>query len=409
MKLSTVSTPLSCVMHDANKAFYNNENNKSLGFITPETVDCIRNKIVDKLKLLINQQLHNHSNVCLIQFGFGNGYLIQDLLNSYRSNSMVKIIGVDYTDDKARLIKKGVSNFEFHKCDVEDSDQLSAFINHYNKTKPNNVFTIVLMLELIDDLTTTFYKYSDNGNIHELYCNQYRNQKPLFKQIADSIGLVLGNDLLSSETCHHYFWHKLTFEDMPVTHTQDLEFHLRNVGINSKFFMPFHINTRQIFKSLSGISSPQCLIIIDYFKFLSDTSPVRVYPQCKSNSTLNGVLLLSFVFGIVSTFDSFNKGYVFTGMLKFGVLVAFYRLFKQIDDSFTRGQSANPNLGFNRHPIFYKYSEQQLTSSVNEAQIKTELEETGYSTEACGELGSRLNIEHPIFFGNDFKWLELSK
>ena len=103
--------------------------------LLPRTVDCIRNKIVDKLKLLINQQLHNHSNVCLIQFGFGNGYLIQDLLNSYRSNSMVKIIGVNYTDDKARLIKKYFSNFEFHKCDVEDSDQLSAFINHYNNSK----------------------------------------------------------------------------------------------------------------------------------------------------------------------------------------------------------------------------------------------------------------------------------
>ena len=70
-------------MHDANKAFYNNKNNKSLGFITPETVDCIRNKIVDKLKLLINQQFI--SNVCLIQFGFGNAYLIQDLLSSYRA------------------------------------------------------------------------------------------------------------------------------------------------------------------------------------------------------------------------------------------------------------------------------------------------------------------------------------
>ena len=308
MKLSLAPISLSRAMHDANKAFYNNKNNKSLGFITPETVDCIRNKIVDKLKLLINQQLYNHSNVCLIQFGFGNGYLIQDLLSSYRANSMVKIIGVDYCDDKVKLINQRFSNFEFHKCDVEDDVQLSAFINHYNHSKPNNVFTIVLMIELLDDLTTTFYKYSDNGNIHELYCKKYMNQKPLFKRIADSIGLVLGNDLFSGETNCDYLWHKLVFEERPVAHTQDLVLHSKNVGINSKFFMPFHVHTRQVFKSLSGISSPQRLIIIDYFKLLSDTSPVRVYPRCKSNSTLNGVLLLSFLYGVFSTFDSFNTG-----------------------------------------------------------------------------------------------------
>ena len=409
MKLSLAPIPLSRVMHDANKAFYNNKNNKSLGFITPETVDCIREKIVDKLKRLINQQLYNHSNVCLIQFGFGNGYLIQDLLSSYRFNSMVKIIGVDYCDDKVKLINQRFSNFEFHKCDVEDSNQLSAFINHYNNSKPNNVFTIVLMIELLDDLTTTFYKYSDNGNIHELYCKKYMNQKPLFKRIADSIGLVLGNDLFSGETNCDYLWHKLAFEERPVAHTQDLVLHSKNVGINSKFFMPFHVHIQKIFSSISEIPSPQHLIIIDYFKFLSDTSPVRVYPQFKSNSILNGVLLLSLLYGVFSTFDSFNKGYAVSGVFKFCVLVAFYKLFQRIDDSFTRGQTANPNLGFNRHPIFYKYSEQQLTSSVNEAQIKSELVETGYSTEAYGELGSCLNIQHPILLGEDFKWLESSK
>ena len=70
--------------------------------------------------------------------------------------------------------------------------------------------------------------------------------------------------------------------------------------------MSFHVNTQKIFSFLSDISSPQRLIIIDYFKLLSDTSPVRVYPRCKSNST---TLLLSFLYGVFSTFDSFNKGY----------------------------------------------------------------------------------------------------
>ena len=77
---------------------------------------------------------------------------------------MVKIIGVDYCDDKVKLINQR-SNFEFHKCDVEDDTQLSAFINHYNHSKPNNVFTIVLMIELLDDQQQLFI----NIQIMEIY------------------------------------------------------------------------------------------------------------------------------------------------------------------------------------------------------------------------------------------------
>ena len=61
----------------------------------------------------------------------------------------------------------------------------------------------------------------------------------------------------------------------------------------------------------------------------------------------------------------------------------FYKLFQQIDDSLNRGQVANPYLQFNKYPLFYKHSEQQLTTSVNEDQIKIELVETGYSITAC--------------------------
>ena len=39
------------------------------------------------------------------------------------------------------------------------------------------------------------------------------NQKPLFKRISDSIGLVLRNDLFSGETNWDYLWHKLVFEE----------------------------------------------------------------------------------------------------------------------------------------------------------------------------------------------------
>ena len=111
----------------------------------------------------------------MIQFGFGNGYLIQDLLNFYSNYSTVNTIGVDYNDDKARLIKDNFSKFKFYECDVENHDQLTAFITKYNKSIGENVFTILVMLELIDDLTTTFYKKSDDGIIYELYCNKYSN------------------------------------------------------------------------------------------------------------------------------------------------------------------------------------------------------------------------------------------
>ena len=397
-------------MKKANQRFYNNKENQLFGFDTPETVDCIRKKIVDKLKCLIDQKLCQYSNVCLIQFGFGNGYLIQDLLNFYSNYSTFNIIGVDYTDDKARLIKDKFSKFKFYKCDVEDRDQLSAFIKKFNNTIPSNVFTIGLMLELIDDLTTTFYKKSDDGTIYELYCNEDLNQKPLFKYISDSFDWFLGNNLIQPKMNRDNLWHKLTFEEKSTINCNVLVDDLSKGDINSEFFMPYHLHTRQILKSLSNISSDQSLIVIDYFKPLSNISPVRVYPRCEGNDKIECALLLIFLGGIYSTWDSFNKSDYFSGCLKFLSLAFIYKFFKDIEDSSNRGQTVNPHLPFNnKHPIFYECSKQQLTTSVNEGQLKSELADVGYLDTHSEELMKSLQVCHSILSGRDFRCIQSSK
>ena len=396
-------------MKEANKLFYNNKENQSFGFDTPETVDCIREKIVDKLKCLIDQKLRQDSNVSFIQFGFGNGYLIKDLLNFYSDYSTVNIIGVDYTDDKASLIKDNFSKFKFYKCDVEDHDQLTAFVTKYNKSIGKNVFTILVMLELIDDLTTTFYKKSDDGAIYELYCNKYLNQKPLFKSISDSFDWFLGNNLIQPKTNQDNLWNKLTFEEKSILNNVRVD-DLLKYDINSEFFMPYHLHTRQILKSLSEISSEHSLIIIDYFKPLSNISPVRVYPRCEGNDKIECALLLIFLGGIYSTWDSFNKSDYFSGCLKFLSLAFIYKFFKDIEDSSNRGQTVNPHLPFNnKHPIFYECSKQQLTTSVNEGQLKSELADVGYLNTHSEELMKSLQLFHPILSGRDFRYIQSSK
>ena len=58
---------------------------------------------------------------------------------------------------------------------------------------------------------------------------------------------------------------------------------------------------------------------------------------------------------------------------------------------------------------FKKYSEQQLTTSVNEGQLKSELANAGYLNIHSEELMTYLKGCHPILSGRDFRYIQSSK
>tara|TARA_A100001015_G_scaffold34238_1_gene37926 strand:- start:1636 stop:2895 length:1260 start_codon:yes stop_codon:yes gene_type:complete len=403
--------PISKIAHAYNKSFYGNAGSVGLPFKTPETEFVIRSAVVEKMIHFIDQKFNQYDNICFIQLGFGSGHLIRDLLTHYHGNASFKVIGIDYTDTKVNQLQRDFQSFHFENMNVETESDVIAFVKNYNNdVKARNVFTFIMMLELVDDLTTTFYK-NIAGKLHELYGKEESNVRPLFTYNSqEQLLSLMGFDVKDRPytTSSHLNWNKISFKNCQIDDQLPLP-KLYQSGLNDTFWMSYHLKLPIIIESLSKISTDQLLMVIDYGKnSTKNTPPVRVYPIAVNSSENNFFSTFPKYLLFYCIAKSINDNDLFTLFLSFLSLLAFQNFLDPFKDSWTSGQVPYGDASFKAKPLFCQYGRQQLTANTNSDQVISNLTEFGYDC-SSNEFSTSFNVQHDILSGGHYFFIEAHK
>ncbi|MEK9726741.1 MAG: hypothetical protein VW397_01400 [Candidatus Margulisiibacteriota bacterium] len=370
-------------MKKVNQQFYSSQN--KLGFNTPETLAPIRKLILKYLSSKIDAMFHHYETISLIQIGFGNGQLIKHLRQHYSNNKNLKVIGVDYTASKIDQQSLSHPPIEYKFLDVEDNNALNDFVDNYIKDHKKNHATIILMVELIDDLSTEFFSFK-NGNAYQLYGTVKENIKPLFMYNTwEQLCWLFGRrETLNNESRSKNHWNQVSLQ-MKKLSDSPLKKHLFNPGQ----WTPIHSHTASIFKSLGKIKD-QKMVIIDYLNLPNTKcSPIRIYPQLERKRNINPLTLMCIASPFIISF--LNPSETVLNTISFLFFIATLNALNIFENSYIHGQTTDSNTPFdiNKH-IYYLENQQQMTSNVNMNQIKTELTTQGY-TETNSNLNKDLN------------------
>lgn len=266
------------------------------------------------------------------------------------------------------------------------------------------------MLELVDDLTTTFYK-NIAGKLHELYGKEEKNIRPLFtynskEQLLSLMRFDLKEQLYLSSS--NIKWNKISFENCQIE-DHHLSAKLSKCGLNDAFWMSYHIKLPNIIESLSKITTDQSLILIDYGKnSTKNTSPIRVYPiaiNSSENNCFSTIPKLVLFFYIAKSIYENDLGTLF---LTFLCLLAFQKILEPFEESWTTGQVPYGDSIFKAKPLFCQYGLQQLTANTNSDQVIKNLIQSNYDY-SIDELSNSLKIKHDIINGGHYFFIQAEK